>query len=49
VQGAPRFAVEYADWRLNPNLRQVRFTRAKPPGAGVMEFGTLAHSVTHSH
>jgi hypothetical protein len=49
VQGAPRFAVEYFDWRLNPHLRHTRFTRAKPRGAGVMEFGTLAHSVTHSH
>jgi hypothetical protein len=46
VQGAPRFAVEYSDWRLNPKLSHKRFSLAKPLGAGVMEFGTMAHQVT---
>jgi hypothetical protein len=47
VQGAPRFAVEYSDWKLNPKLSHERFSLAKPAGAGVMEFGTMAHAVTH--
>jgi hypothetical protein len=46
VQGAPRFAVEYSDWKLNPKLGHERFALAKPAGAGVMEFGTMAHEVT---
>jgi hypothetical protein len=49
VQGAPRFAVEYWDWKLNPKLSPTRFSLAKPAGAGVMEFGTMAHAVTHPH
>jgi hypothetical protein len=45
VQGAPRFAVEYSDWRLNPKLRHERFTLAEPAGAGMMNFGTMARGV----
>jgi hypothetical protein len=46
VQGAPRFAVEFSQWRLNPKLSPKLFSLAKPEGAGDMEFGTMAHRVT---
>jgi hypothetical protein len=43
VQGAPRFAVEYFDWKLNPKLSHERFSLAKPAGAGTMDFRALTH------
>ena len=45
VQGAPRFAVEFSDWKLNPKHPHERFLLEKPANAGVMEFGTMAHQV----
>jgi hypothetical protein len=46
VQGAPRFAVEFSDWKLDPKRSHARFSTAKPADAGVMEFGAMAHQVT---
>ena len=42
VQGAPRFAVEYYDWKLNPKLPEKLFTFAKPEGAKPIDFRTLS-------
>ena len=41
VQGAPRFAVEYYDWKLKPELPDKLFTFAKPEGAKPMDFRAL--------
>jgi len=41
VQGAPRFAVEYYDWKLDPKLPAKLFTFAKPEGADAMDFRAL--------
>ena len=41
VQGAPRFAVEYYDWKLKPELPEHLFTFAKPEGAKPMDFRAL--------
>ena len=41
VQGAPRFAVEYYDWKLDPKLPAKLFTFAKPEGAQPIDFRAL--------
>lgn len=41
VQGAPRFMVEYYDWKLKPKLPDRLFTFAKPQGAEPMDFRAL--------
>jgi hypothetical protein len=41
VQGAPRFAVEFYDWKLKPELPDKLFTFAKPEGAAPMDFRVL--------
>jgi hypothetical protein len=41
VQGAPRFMVEYYDWKLKPKLPDHLFTFAKPQGAEPMDFRAL--------
>ena len=41
VQGAPRFAVDFFDWKLNPPLSAVSFAFAKPAGAGQLDFRAL--------
>ena len=41
VQGAPRFMVEYYDWKLKPELPDHLFTFAKPEGAKPMDFRAL--------
>ena len=41
VQGAPRFMVEFHDWKLNPKLPDALFTFAKPAGAEPMDFRAL--------
>ena len=41
VQGAPRFMVEYYDWKLKPELPDKLFTFAKPEGAKPMDFRAL--------
>jgi hypothetical protein len=41
MQGAPRFAVDFVDWKLNPPLSAKSFAFAKPPGAGQLDFRTL--------
>jgi hypothetical protein len=41
MQGAPRFAVDFFDWKLNPPLSAKSFAFAKPPGAGQLDFRTL--------
>jgi hypothetical protein len=48
VQGAPRFAVEFSHWRLDQKFSPKQFSLTKPEGAGEMEFGTMAHQLTHS-
>lgn len=39
--GAPRFTVEYYDWKLKPELPDKLFTFAKPEGAKPMDFRAL--------
>ncbi|MCC6136239.1 MAG: DUF2092 domain-containing protein [Gammaproteobacteria bacterium] len=41
VQGAPRFTVEFYDWKLKPKLHDELFTFAKPKGAEPMDFRAL--------
>ena len=41
VQGAPRFTVEFYDWKLKPELPDKLFTFAKPEGADSMNFRAL--------
>jgi len=41
VQGAPRFTVEFYDWKLDPKLPDTLFTFAKPKGADAMDFRAL--------
>jgi hypothetical protein len=41
MQGAPRFAVDFHDWKLNPALTASSFTFAKPAGAGRLDFRAL--------
>jgi hypothetical protein len=41
VQGAPRFTVEFYDWKLKPELPDKLFTFAKPEGADAMDFRAL--------
>ncbi|HPE74132.1 MAG TPA: DUF2092 domain-containing protein [Candidatus Competibacter sp.] len=41
VQGAPRFMVEYYDWKLKPKLPDRLFTFDKPKGAEPMDFRAL--------
>ncbi|MEI2780892.1 MAG: DUF2092 domain-containing protein [Candidatus Competibacter sp.] len=41
VQGAPRFAVEYYDWKLDPKLPEHLFAFAPPKGATRMDFRAL--------
>ena len=41
VQGAPRFTVEFYDWKLKPELPDKLFTFAKPKGAEPMDFRAL--------
>ena len=41
VQGAPRFMVEYYDWKLKPELPDKLFTFTKPEGAKPMNFRAL--------
>ena len=41
VQGAPRFAVEFYDWKLKPELPDKLFTFIKPKGADAMDFRAL--------
>ena len=41
VQGAPRFTVEFYDWKLKPKLPDKLFTFAKPEGAQPMDFRAL--------
>jgi len=41
VRGAPRFAVEFSDWKLNPKLADQRFVFTKPAGAHSMDFRAL--------
>jgi hypothetical protein len=41
VQGAPRFTVEFYDWKLDPKLPDKLFTFAKPEGADAMDFRAL--------
>ena len=41
VQGAPRFAVEYYDWKLDPKLPEKLFAFAKPEGAQPIDFRAL--------
>ena len=41
MQGAPRFTVEFYDWKLDPKLPDHLFTFAKPEGADAMDFRAL--------
>ena len=41
VQGAPRFTVEFYDWKLDPKLPDHLFTFVKPEGADAMDFRAL--------
>jgi hypothetical protein len=41
VQGAPRFTVEFYDWKLDPKLPDTLFTFTKPKGADAMDFRAL--------
>lgn len=41
VQGAPRFMVEFYDWKLKPELPGKLFTFTKPEGAKPMDFRAL--------
>jgi hypothetical protein len=41
VQGAPRFTVEFYDWKLKPKLHDKLFTFAQPKGAEPMDFRAL--------
>ncbi|MCC8999621.1 MAG: DUF2092 domain-containing protein [Candidatus Contendobacter sp.] len=41
VQGAPRYSVEFYDWKLKPELPDKLFIFAKPEGADPMNFRAL--------
>jgi hypothetical protein len=41
MQGAPRFAADFYDWKLNPPLPAASFAFAKPAGAGQLDFRAL--------
>jgi hypothetical protein len=41
TQGAPRFAVDFYDWKLNPPLSAASFAFVKPAGAGRFDLRTL--------
>jgi len=41
MKGAPRFAVDFSDWKLNPQLSAASFVFAKPAGAAEMDFRAL--------
>jgi hypothetical protein len=41
VQGAPHFAVDFFDWKLNPPLSAASFAFAKPAGASQLDFRAL--------
>ena len=41
MQGAPRFALDFFDWKLNPPLAAGSFAFAKPAGAGQLDFRAL--------
>ena len=41
VQGAPRFTVEFYDWKLKPEVPDKLITFAKPEGADAMDFRAL--------
>ena len=41
MQGAPRFAVDFYDWKLNPALSAASFAFAKPAGAGQLDIRAL--------
>jgi len=41
IQGSPRFAVDFFDWKLDPPLSAASFAFAKPAGAVQMDFRTL--------
>lgn len=41
LQGAPRFAVDFYDWKLDPPLPPSSFAFAKPPGAGQLDIRAL--------
>lgn len=41
LQGAPRFAVDFYDWKLNPQLSAASFSFTKPAGAGRLDLRTL--------
>ncbi|MDS4032355.1 MAG: DUF2092 domain-containing protein [Candidatus Contendobacter sp.] len=42
VRGAPRFTVEFYDWKLKPELPEKLFTFTKPEGAKPMDFRALS-------
>jgi hypothetical protein len=41
MPGAPRFAVDFYDWKLDPPLQAGSFGFAKPPGAGQLDIRAL--------
>jgi hypothetical protein len=41
LQGSPRFAVDFSEWKLNPPLSAASFTFVKPAGAAELDFRTL--------
>ncbi|MBL8541912.1 MAG: DUF2092 domain-containing protein [Betaproteobacteria bacterium] len=41
LRGAPRFAADFHDWKLNPQLSAASFSFAKPAGAGRLDLRTL--------
>jgi hypothetical protein len=41
MQGSPRFAVDFSDWKLDPQLPAERFVFAKPAGATEVDFRAL--------
>jgi len=41
VQDAPRFSVEYYDWKLKPKLPERLFTFTPPAGAKAIDFGAV--------
>lgn len=41
VQDAPRFSVEYYDWKLKPKLPERLFTFTPPEGAKKIDFGAM--------
>jgi hypothetical protein len=41
MQGAPRFALDFYDWKLDPPLAASSFVFSKPPGAGRLDLRAL--------